>query len=154
MDKQVFAVQRLENFVASVLMELGVTADHARICSQRMIEADLRGMHGHGIFRLPPYCQRIEAGGYNLRPDIKIKRETPVSAVLDGDNGLGQVVVTRAVALSIEKAKASGMAWVGICNSNHAGAGGVYASMALPHDPDRHVYGPLVTPTTCPPGGG
>ncbi len=84
MGTTVFAVDRLENFIQSVLTGLGVTTDHARICSQRMIEADLRGMHGHGIFRLPPYCQRIEAGGYNLRPDIKIKRETPVSAVVDG----------------------------------------------------------------------
>jgi LDH2 family malate/lactate/ureidoglycolate dehydrogenase len=134
MDKHVFAVDRLENFIQNVLTALDVTSDHARICSQRMVEADLRGMHGHGIFRLPPYCQRIEAGGYNLRPDIKIKRETPVSAVLDGDNGLGQVVVTQAVDLSIQKAKVSGMAWVGICNSNHAGAGGVYAALALPHD--------------------
>lgn len=134
MDQHIFAVERLEKFIESVLIGQGVATDHAHICSQRMIEADLRGMHGHGIFRLPPYCQRLEAGGYNLNPDIKIKRETPVSAVVDGDNGLGQVVVTRAVELSIQKAKTSGMAWVGICNSNHAGAGGVYAAMALPHD--------------------
>ncbi len=134
MENAIFAVERLESFIQNVLTGLDVTLDHARICSQRMIEADLRGMHGHGIFRLPPYCRRIEAGGYNLRPDIKIKRETPVSAVVDGDNGLGQVVVTQAVDLSIQKAKENGMAWVGICNSNHAGAGGVYAAMALPHD--------------------
>ena len=134
MENAIFAVERLESFIQSVLTGLDVPLDHARICSQRMIEADLRGMHGHGIFRLPPYCQRIEAGGYNLRPDIKIKRETPVSALMDGDNGLGQVVVTQAVDLSIQKAKENGMAWVGICNSNHAGAGGVYAAMALPHD--------------------
>jgi LDH2 family malate/lactate/ureidoglycolate dehydrogenase len=134
MENAIFAVERLERFIQSVLTGLDVPLDHARICSQRMIEADLRGMHGHGIFRLPPYCQRIEAGGYNLHPDIKIKRETPVSALMDGDNGLGQVVVTRAVDLCILKAKENGMAWVGICNSNHAGAGGVYAAMALPHD--------------------
>lgn len=134
MDKYVFTVERLEKFIESVLIGQGVATDHARICSRRMIEADLRGMHGHGIFRLPPYCRRLEAGGYNLNPDIKIKRETPVSALVDGDNGLGQVVVTRAVELCIQKAKTSGMAWVGICNSNHAGAGGVYAAMALPHD--------------------
>lgn len=134
MENAIFAVERLESFIQSVLTGLDVPLDHARICSQRMIEADLRGMHGHGIFRLPPYCQRIEAGGYNLRPDIKIKRETPFSALMDGDNGLGQVVVTQAVDLSIQKAKENGMAWVGICNSNHAGAGGVYAAMVLPHD--------------------
>ncbi len=153
MDKTIFAVDRLENFIQSVLTGLDVTSDHARICSQRMIEADLRGMRGHGIFRLPPYCQRIEAGGYNLRPDIKIKRETPVSAVVDGDNGLGQVVVTRAVDLAIQKAKVSGMAWVGICNSNHAGAGGVYAALALPHDLIA-IYMAIGNANHMPPWGG
>jgi len=99
-----------------------------------MIEADLRGMHGHGIYRLPGYCRRIEEGGYNLRPDIQVRRETPVSALVDGDNGLGQVVVTFAVELAIRKARENGLAWIGIRGSNHAGAGGVYAALGLPHD--------------------
>jgi LDH2 family malate/lactate/ureidoglycolate dehydrogenase len=117
-----------------VLLALGVSDDHARICAIRMIAADLRGMHGHGVFRLPGYCQRFEAGGYNLKPDIRVKRETPVSAIVDGDNGLGQVVVTFAAELAIRKAKENGLAWVGIRRSNHAGAGGVYAALSLPHD--------------------
>ncbi|MEW6673076.1 MAG: Ldh family oxidoreductase [Thermodesulfobacteriota bacterium] len=134
MEKNVFAVMRLENFVRAALEAHGVSDDHARICALRMIEADLRGMDGHGIYRLPGYCRRIEAGGYNLRPDIQVRRETAVSALVDGDNGLGQVVVTFAVELAVRKAKENGMAWIGIRGSNHAGAGGVYAALGLPHD--------------------
>ncbi len=134
MEQLLFSVERLEKFISSVLEAYRVQAEHAHICATQMIAADLRGMHGHGIYRLPSYCQRLEEGGYNLHPDIKIKRETPVSAIVDGDNGLGQAVVTKAVELAISKAQKNGLAWIGIRGSNHAGAGGVYAAMTLPHD--------------------
>ena len=134
MEHQLFPVERLQKFISSALGTYGVQQDHAQTCATRMIAADLRGMHGHGIYRLPSYCRRLEEGGYNLQPAIKIENETPVSALVDGDNGLGQVVVTRAVELAINKAKESGMAWIGIRNSNHAGAGGVYTAMSLPYD--------------------
>ncbi|MFH1489885.1 MAG: Ldh family oxidoreductase, partial [Pseudomonadota bacterium] len=100
MEKTLFPVERLKNFIQAVLTAQGFSEEHARICALRMIEADLRGMHGHGIFRLPPYCRRIREGGYNLNPDIRVEKETPVSALVDGDNGLGQVVVTFAVELA------------------------------------------------------
>lgn len=134
MENTLFEVERLERFVQDVFSALGVKKEHARTTAVRMIEADLRGMHGHGVFRLAGYVQRIDEGGYNLDPQIEVKRETPVSALVDGDNGLGQVVVTQAVELGIKKAKENGLAWIGIGGSNHAGAGGVYASMGLPHD--------------------
>ena len=153
MSQQLFPVERLENFIRSVLGAYGVQEDHARICATRMIAADLRGMHGHGIFRLPGYCHRLEAGGYNLQPNIQLKRETPVSAVLDGDNGLGQVVVTRAVEAAIRKANESGLAWIGIQRSNHAGAGGVYAAMTLPHDMIS-MYMAIGNANHMPPWGG
>ena len=127
-------VERLQNFIHSAFLAQGVPDEHARICAQRMIESDLRGMHGHGILRLPPYSRRISEGGYNLRPDIQVTRETPVSALVDGDNGLGQVVMTFVADLAIEKARESGMAWIGTVHDNHAGCGGVYASIPLKHD--------------------
>ena len=94
MEDKRFPVDRLEKFILSAATAQDVPEDHARIFARRMIEADLRGMHGHGILRLPPYSRRISEGGYNLRPDIQVTRETPVSALVDGDNGLGQVVMT------------------------------------------------------------
>ena len=128
------AVDRLQNFVEAVAVAEGVPADHARTFAARMIDADLRGMHGHGVIRLGPYVRRMRAGGYQLRPTIRATLETPVSALIDGDNGLGQVVMTFAVETALEKAATAGLAWVGVTRGNHAGAGGVYAAMALPRD--------------------
>src|SRR5918996_5491659 len=114
-----------------ILVALGVDPRHAGITAQRLLEADLRGRTGHGIIRLPSYCTRIRAGGYNLRPDIALRHDTPVSALVDGDNALGQVVVTHAVEVAIAKAQMSGIGWVGTVRSNHAGAAGVYTGLAL-----------------------
>jgi L-2-hydroxycarboxylate dehydrogenase (NAD+) len=114
-----------------ILVALDVEPGHAGITAQRLLEADLRGRTGHGIIRLPSYCTRIRAGGYNLRPDITLRHDTPVSALVDGDNALGQVVVTHAVEVAIAKAQMSGIGWVGTVRSNHAGAAGVYTALAL-----------------------
>ncbi|HEY5650532.1 MAG TPA: Ldh family oxidoreductase [Acidimicrobiia bacterium] len=128
-----FPIDRLVRFVASILEAQGVRPDHAETCARRMVEADRRGRTGHGLFRLAQYSTRIRAGGYNLAPEIRILHETPVSALVDGDNGLGQVIMTRAAEVAIEKAAANGIGWVGTTNSNHAGAAGIYPAMALDH---------------------
>jgi L-2-hydroxycarboxylate dehydrogenase (NAD+) len=88
----------------------------------------------HGIFRTPHYAQRIRANGINLHPRVHAVRENAVTALVDGDNGMGHLVMTYATELAIRKAKESGMAWVGTFNGNHAGAGAVYSSMPMAHD--------------------
>jgi LDH2 family malate/lactate/ureidoglycolate dehydrogenase len=122
---------RLHVLAESVLVALGVDPEHAAVTASRLVEADLRGRTGHGMIRLEQYCTRIKAGGYNLHPRIEVLRQTPVSALVDGDNGLGQVIATRAVEVAITKAAASGIGWVGTVHSNHAGAAGVYTALAL-----------------------
>ncbi len=134
MEDTRFPVDRLEGFVRAAAEAQGVSTEHARIFAKRMIEADLRGMHGHGIFRLVPYSRRLREGGYNLRPNIRAVRETASTALVDGDNGLGQVVMTHAAELAFEKARETGLAWIGVRGNNHSGAGGVYAALALQHD--------------------
>lgn len=129
-----YPVAAVRTFIEDVLVHFGLAPDAARVGGLRMLDADVRGMSGHGIFRLPAYARRFEAGGYNPRPAIRAVHETPVSALVDGDNGFGQVVVTRAAETAIAKATEHGMAWVGVRGSNHAGAAGVYASLALDHD--------------------
>ena len=131
MEANRYPPERLREFIAAVLTALDVLPDHAQIVAQRMVDADLRGRTGHGLIRLRPYCTRIRAGGYNLRPAIQVRNDTPVSALVDGDNALGQVVVTQAVQLAITKAKTSGIGWVATVHSNHAGAAGIYTAMAL-----------------------
>ncbi len=148
-----FPFERLERFVADVLIAVDVLPDHAGTTASRLLEADMRGRTGHGLIRLPQYVPRIEAGGINLRPDVRLLRETPVSAVVEGDNGLGQVVMTRAVETAISKAYETGMAWVGTVHSNHAGAAGVYTAMAARRDLVA-VYLAVASVNVMPPWGG
>ncbi|MDG4666142.1 Ldh family oxidoreductase [Mycobacterium sp. 236(2023)] len=123
-------VDTLTEFAAAVLCAVDVLPEHAAVTATRLVEADVRGRTGHGLIRLPSYVARVRAGGVNIRPDIVIRHQTSVSALVDGDNGLGQVVMTRATELAISKAGESGLAWVGTVHSNHAGAAGLYAQMA------------------------
>lgn len=144
---------RLQRFVFDTLTSLDVLPEHADTTAERLIEADLRGRTGHGLIRLPQYVPRIEAGGINLRPTIAIVRETPTSALIDGDNGLGQVVMTLAVETAIEKATESGMAWVGTVRSNHAGAGGVYTELVSSQGLIA-MYMAVASANVMPPWGG
>jgi L-2-hydroxycarboxylate dehydrogenase (NAD+) len=131
---QVFPAKRLEAFGAAALVALGLPEADAALCAARMIDADLRGVDTHGIFRLNHYSQRIRANGINLHPEVHTVRENAVTALVDGDNGMGHVVMNFATELAIRKAAESGLAWVGTFNGNHAGAGAVYSSMPLAHD--------------------
>lgn len=126
-----FPVGRLTRFVTDVFVAQDVLPEHAATTADRLVEADLRGRTGHGIIRVPLYSERIRAGSVNLRPDIGPVRESPASALVDGDNGMGQAVMTFATELAIAKATESGLAWVGTVHSNHAGAAGVYTGLAL-----------------------
>src|SRR5882724_7392559 len=109
-------------------------ADDALSVATRMAEADLQGSDGHGVIRLPQYARRIKSGGINLRPDIRVLQERSGMALLHGDNGMGQLVMARAANLAIDKARDSGVAWVGAQWSNHAGPASLYARMPLAHD--------------------
>ncbi|MFA5028143.1 MAG: Ldh family oxidoreductase [Candidatus Methylomirabilota bacterium] len=129
-----YPAERLEAFIAEAFTTLGLPGPDAETCAARMTEADLRGVDTHGIFRLPQYCRRIREGGINRRPVVRPVRENAVTALLDGDNGMGHVVLTAAVRLAIQKAAETGLAWIGTRNGNHAGAGAVYATMPLAHD--------------------
>jgi LDH2 family malate/lactate/ureidoglycolate dehydrogenase len=120
----------LIELASAILRASEVLPKHANITASRLVEADLRGRSGHGLIRLRPYVERIRAGGINIRPDIAVTLDTPVSAQIDGDNGLGQVVMTKATELAIAKAATAGLAWIGTVHSNHAGAAGLYAELA------------------------
>lgn len=99
-----------------------------------MARADLIGQDGHGVFRLPQYIKRIKAGGINVAPNIKVLEERTATAVVDGDNALGHIVMSYATELAMEKASSTGVAWVGSKFSNHAGPASLYAMMPLQKD--------------------
>jgi L-2-hydroxycarboxylate dehydrogenase (NAD+) len=125
---------RLCDFIGTVLRRLGMPDDDTTIVAALMTEADLQGSDGHGVIRLPHYARRIRAGGLNLRPAIRVLQERAGMALLDGDNGMGHLVMTRATELAIEKARGAGVAWVGARMSNHAGPASLYARKVLAAD--------------------
>ena len=127
-------LEPLRHFIQSVLVAEGLPAADATIVARLMAEADLQGSDGHGVIRLPMYVKRIRAGGMNRTPHIRVVQERAAMAVVDGDNGMGHLVVSRAVEIAIEKARVAGVAWVGTRNSNHAGPASLYARKPLEHD--------------------
>jgi LDH2 family malate/lactate/ureidoglycolate dehydrogenase len=126
--------ERLAPFIARAFAAAGLPAGDAQTLAQLMVEADLRGSDTHGVIRLPLYLRRIRAGGVNKRPDIRVVSDRPSAALIDGDNGMGHLVMKRAAELAIEKAKATGIGWVGARMSNHAGPAALYVMMPLKHD--------------------
>jgi LDH2 family malate/lactate/ureidoglycolate dehydrogenase len=125
---------RLEAFCSRVLERLKVPPDEAAIAAQTMVTANLRGVDTHGVARLPAYANKLKSGGLKPAVTLTTERETVATALLDGHDGLGQVISYRAMELAIRKAKAAGVSYVAVRHSNHLGAGAYYPMMALAHD--------------------
>ncbi len=125
---------QLETFIAAVFVTVGISKNEAQTIAQLMARADINGSEGHGIFRLPQYIRRIKGGAVNVKPDIRIEREAAGMALINGDNGMGHLVMKFATEKAIEKAKTAGVAWVGAKWSNHAGPASLYASMPVAHN--------------------
>ncbi len=134
MPDQLFSYQQLFDFTNSVFQKIGCSPEHAHTATTTLLAADLRGIDSHGIARLSGYVRLWEVKRVNATPDIKIIHETPSTAVVDGDSGLGLVVAPFAMQIAIEKAKKVGTGWVSVQNSNHFGIAGYHAMMALQYD--------------------
>jgi LDH2 family malate/lactate/ureidoglycolate dehydrogenase len=120
-------------FIDDVFRAQGLPAADCSRIAELMTEADLTGADAHGIFRLPHYIRRLEAGGVNPAPRIKVNQTAPATALVDGDNGMGHLVMSRAAETAIALARENGVAWVGARHSNHAGTAGIYAEMPVHH---------------------
>lgn len=129
-----YTAAQISEFIQDALASAGMPADDAAKVAGLMADADLNGSDGHGIFRLPGYLKRIKSGGLNLTPDIRIERERPGMALVNGDNAQGHLVMSYCAETAIAKAKTTGVAWVGAHHSNHAGPANLYAKMPLAHD--------------------
>jgi LDH2 family malate/lactate/ureidoglycolate dehydrogenase len=128
------AAEPLRAFVTRVFEAAGLPNADARGVAELMVAADLRGSDTHGIIRLPLYLRRIKGGSVNPRPNIRIVSDRPAAALVDGDSGMGHLVMKFATEAAIAKAKANGVGWVGARMSNHAGPAFLYAMMPLAHD--------------------
>jgi LDH2 family malate/lactate/ureidoglycolate dehydrogenase len=126
---------KLEKFMADAFVAAGVPSGDAAICSRVLIDADKRGIDSHGIGRLKPiYLDRIKAGLQSPVTKIDIIKETPATIVLDGNNGMGQVIAEKAMQYAIDKAKKCGLGMATVRNSTHYGFAGYYAIMATKED--------------------
>jgi L-2-hydroxycarboxylate dehydrogenase (NAD+) len=146
-------IANLHGFIARVLEAVGLPSSDASRVGELMAEADARGADGHGVFRLPQYVKRLQSGGINTRPNIRVVREQAAIALVDGDNAMGHLVMSRAAEIAIEKARSAGVAWVGARNSNHAGPASLYARMPLAHDMVG-IYIAVGSANHLPPWGG
>jgi L-2-hydroxycarboxylate dehydrogenase (NAD+) len=133
-QKQRISGDRLRAFIASAFEAVDVPREDARAIAQLMAQADINGSEGHGVFRLPQYIRRIKGGAVNVKPAIRVEREMAGMALVNGDNGMGHLVMKFATEKAIEKAKTAGVAWVGARWSNHAGPASLYATMPLAHN--------------------
>ena len=129
---------------------MGCPPDQAETASKTLVSADLRGVDSHGVARLSGYVRLWEAERIKPKPNIKIVHETPSTAVVDGDAGLGLVVGPAAMKIALEKARNVGTGWVSVRNSNHFGIAGYHSMLALKEDMigiSMTNASPLVAPT-------
>ena len=150
MTYNIFTESNLREFTQSVFEKMGCSEAHASLATDVLIKSDLRGIDSHGVARLTGYVRLWEKGRINAKPDITIVHETPTTATVDGDAGLGLVVAPFAMQLAIEKAEKYGSGWVSVRNSNHFGIAAYHTMMAVEKDMIGFAMtnaSPLVAPT-------
>ncbi|MFZ9236598.1 MAG: Ldh family oxidoreductase [Algoriphagus sp.] len=147
---QQFSYDHLYRFTYDMLLKIGCPEVDAQLAAKVLLSADLRGVDSHGVARLSGYVRLWEKGRINATPKLRVSYETPSTAVVDGDGGLGLVVAPFAMKVAMEKAKQVGTGWVSVKNSNHYGIAGYHAMMALEEDMigiSLTNASPLVAPT-------
>jgi LDH2 family malate/lactate/ureidoglycolate dehydrogenase len=145
-----FKEEKLRAFTFDVFKKMGCSDEHALLATDVLVRSDLRGIDSHGVARLSGYYRLWEKGRINTKPAIKIVHETPTTATIDGDAGLGLVVAPFAMKVAMEKAEKYGTGWVSVKNSNHFGIAGYHALMAVEKDMigiSMTNASPLVAPT-------
>jgi len=120
-DERLYNWQELVTFCTRVLLKYGLSFDEARIVSEHLVEANLRGVDTHGISRMGIYVERLKKGLVKGRAEVRVKKDSGVGALVDGDNGMGHYVAWVATKEAMTRAEKYGIAAVGVCNSNHCG---------------------------------
>jgi len=143
---------RLHYFVRETLKRLRLPATDASRIGDALVAADLAGVEGEGVRRLPWFASRISTGLINRKPDVRVIHEDEATATVDGDNGMGHVVAVRSMELALSLAETFGVSAVTANNSNDFGMAGYYARLAL----EEQMIGIVVSnaaPAMLPPYG-
>ena len=135
--------EQIRQQLVSVMRAWGMSDAHAATTAGMMLETDLRGVDSHGISMLPTYDKEFRAGRLNMRPQFKVVREGPATALIDADASLGHPVSVHAMNMAVDKCREIGVAVVSVFNSHHFGAAGCYSRIAS----DRGAIG-MVTSAT------
>jgi L-2-hydroxycarboxylate dehydrogenase (NAD+) len=144
METTPFPIEVLREFSTRVFLHFGCPKEDAEQAADVLSCADLRGIDSHGVARLHSYFETLSDGGINPKPHIEIVRSTPSTATVDGDNGLGLVVGSKANRIAMDLAEKAGSGWVSVCNTNHFGIAGYYVLKAL----ERNLIGWAMTNST------
>lgn len=126
-----FGHEALNVFCTRVFEKFGVPGEDAGIAADALVAANLRGVDTHGVMRMTFYTAKLREGFISPKVDLHPLSEMPATALIDGRNGIGQVVAYRAMETAIRKARTSGVSYVAVRNSNHFGTCAHYAMMAL-----------------------
>ena len=121
---------RLRTLIARIFEAAGASPPDAETVAEVLVEADLRGVESHGSTRVAGYVSMIRLGLLNPKPDVRVLRETPTTAMLEGDRASGIVVAKLAMQMAMDKARAAGLASVTARNVTHTGLVGFYPMMA------------------------
>ena len=130
----IVAVDPLRRFVTELFSALGLAPDDAEVQARCLLEAHFRGFDTHGVGCISSYAECLLAGRIKARPSIRVEQPMPWVALVDGDNGMGHVVASRAMEAAIEAAEAFGIGIAAVRRSNHFGAASIYPAMALDKD--------------------
>ncbi len=135
----------LTAFCSEVFERCGFPRDDARLLAEHLVDTDARGVHSHGVMRMPVYTKKARLGLVNVTPNIQVRRSGPVVALIDGDHAMGQLACVKGMQVAIEDAKRSGISIAAVHNSNHIGCAAYYPMMALEHD----MIGFILTSSTA-----
>lgn len=133
-DDRVVDADALAAFARELFARVGLPAEDAALVAESLVLADLRGMQSHGVLRIPIYVEKIRAGGFQPGTRGRIVRETPGTVLLDGEDGLGQVLTLAAMDSAMAKARETGIGAAGVLNSNHYGEAAYYVMHAARRD--------------------
>lgn len=126
-----FPEKRLRDFCKQSFEKSGLSTEDAELATDVLVKSEMRGVASHGLIRLPFYCKRLIDKGTKTHPEMKVLAEKPATLLIDGDNGLGQVISIKTMKKVLDKAKTSGICFAGVKNSCHFGMAAYYAMMAL-----------------------
>ena len=131
MSKTTVSAVALESRTAAVFQALGFDAESALLIAAQLVEADLRGVHSHGVMLMPVYVERLRKGIVGTHTEGEVVVDGGAIAVIDAHNGMGQLIGRQAMSLAIQKAHQFGIGAVGVRHSQHFGAAAHFVRMAI-----------------------